>query len=41
MEKANEVINAIIMYGHHEIINPGEMHEKIEADEWGYSAIIG
>ena len=40
VEKANEVINAIIMFGHHEITNPGETHEKIEVEVWGYSANI-
>ena len=41
VQKAKDVINDIIMYGHHEITHPGLMHEEIEVPEWAYSAVIG
>merc|ERR1712061_845414 len=41
VEKAKEVINDIIMYGHHEITHEGMVHEEVEVEEWAYAAIIG
>jgi len=40
-ETAKEVINDIMMYGHHEITHPGEVHEEMEIEYWNYSYIIG
>eukprot|EP00928_Gymnodinium_smaydae_P009877 TRINITY_DN136_c0_g2_i1.p1 TRINITY_DN136_c0_g2~~TRINITY_DN136_c0_g2_i1.p1 ORF type:complete len:573 (+),score=219.31 TRINITY_DN136_c0_g2_i1:70-1788(+) len=41
VEQAKEVINSIVMYGHHEITHPGMAHKEIEAEEHQYRYIIG
>jgi len=41
VEQAKEVINSIIMYGHHEITHPDDAHEEIEVPAWAYAAVIG
>jgi len=41
VEKAKEVINDIVNFGHHEITHPGDGHEEVEVPEWCYAAIIG
>lgn len=41
VEKAKEVIESIIKYGHHEITHPGEVHDECEVEDWCYAAIIG
>jgi len=41
VEKAKEVVNDIVMYYHHEITHPGEVHEELEIEEWNYRFIIG
>eukprot|EP00929_Paragymnodinium_shiwhaense_P124289 TRINITY_DN9944_c0_g2_i1.p1 TRINITY_DN9944_c0_g2~~TRINITY_DN9944_c0_g2_i1.p1 ORF type:complete len:533 (+),score=214.05 TRINITY_DN9944_c0_g2_i1:84-1601(+) len=41
VEKAKEVINDILMYGHHEVTHPGDVHEEMEVPEWCYAALIG
>ncbi|CAK0911462.1 unnamed protein product [Prorocentrum cordatum] len=41
VEKAKEVINDIVMYYHHEITHPGDVHEELEIEEWNYRFIIG
>jgi len=40
-EKAKEVINDIVMYYHHEITHPGDVHEELEIEEYNYRFIIG
>jgi len=41
VEKAKNVINDIVMYGHAEITHPGQVHEELEVDPWAYKYIIG
>lgn len=41
VEKAKDVINDIIMYYHHEITHPGEIHEEFTVPTWSLSFIIG
>merc|ERR1712137_1542512 len=41
VEQAKEVINNIIMYGHHEITHPGAAHAELEVEPWKYSFLIG
>eukprot|EP00403_Amphidinium_massartii_P028771 CAMPEP_0178399146 /NCGR_PEP_ID=MMETSP0689_2-20121128/15132_1 /TAXON_ID=160604 /ORGANISM="Amphidinium massartii, Strain CS-259" /LENGTH=524 /DNA_ID=CAMNT_0020019919 /DNA_START=60 /DNA_END=1634 /DNA_ORIENTATION=- len=41
VEKAKEVINDILMYYHHEITHPGEVHEEFELPGWAYAYVIG
>jgi len=41
VEKAKEVVNDIVMYYHHEITHPGDVHEELEIEEWNYRFIIG
>jgi rRNA processing protein Krr1/Pno1 len=41
VEKAKEVVNDIVMYYHHEITHPGEVHEELEIEEWNYRFLIG
>lgn len=41
VEKAKEVINNILMYGHDEITHPGDTHMEIEIPDWAYGAVIG
>jgi len=41
VDKAKEVIESIVKYGHHEITHPGEVHDEVEVEEWCYAAIIG
>jgi len=41
VEKAKEVINDIIMYYHHPITHPDQVHEEIEVPGWCISFIIG
>merc|ERR1719433_2162578 len=41
VEKAKEVINEIIMYYHHPITHPDQVHEEIEVPNWCISFIIG
>mmetsp|Transcript_48059 Transcript_48059/g.114208 ORF Transcript_48059/g.114208 Transcript_48059/m.114208 type:complete len:532 (+) Transcript_48059:101-1696(+) len=41
VEKAKEIINDILMYYHHEITHPGEVHEEFELPGWAYAYVIG
>lgn len=41
VEEAKEVINSIVMYGHHEVTHPGEVHSEIEVDNFSLRYIIG
>jgi rRNA processing protein Krr1/Pno1 len=41
VEKAKAVINDIVMYYHHEITHPGQVHEEFEVPDWMYRFIIG
>jgi len=41
VEEAKEVINSIVMYGHHEITHPGKTHRELEVESWKYSFLIG
>lgn len=41
VEEAKEVINSIMMYQHHEITHPGQVHQELEVEQWAYSFIIG
>jgi len=41
VEKAKAVINDILMYYHHEITHPGQVHEEMEVADWAYRFIIG
>lgn len=41
VEKAKEVINDIVMYYHHEITHPGEVHEEMEVYPSQFNFIIG
>lgn len=41
VEKAKEVINDIIMYYHHPITHPDQVHEEFEVPQWALSFIIG
>lgn len=41
VEKAKEVINDIVMYYHHPITHPDQVHEEIEVPVWYLSYIIG
>jgi len=41
VEKAKEVVNDIIMYYHHEITHPGQVHKEIEVEPHQTRFIIG
>jgi len=41
VEEAKEVLNSLILYGHHEITHPGKVHEEMEVDAYAYKYIIG
>lgn len=41
VEKAKEAINHILMYYHHEVTHPGEVHEEIDVPSWALSFVIG
>jgi rRNA processing protein Krr1/Pno1 len=41
VETAKEVVNDIVMYYHHDITHPGQVHEELEIEEWNYRFIIG
>merc|ERR1719296_646092 len=41
VEQAKEVINNIVMYGHHDITHPGAAHAELEVETWKYSFLIG
>jgi rRNA processing protein Krr1/Pno1 len=41
VEEAKNVINSIMMYGHHEVTHPGMVHEELDVEKWQYSFIIG
>lgn len=41
VEKAKEVINSLILYGHHELTHPGVDHKEMAVESWQYSFIIG
>merc|ERR1712238_326017 len=41
VEQAKDVINHIVMYGHHEITHPGASHAELEVETWKYSFLIG
>lgn len=41
VEKAKEIINAILMYGHHEVTHPDIVHEEMEIPQECYGFIIG
>jgi len=41
VEKAKEVVNDIVMYGHHEVTHPGETHKEIEVEPHQLRFIIG
>merc|ERR1719188_271739 len=40
VETAKEVVNDIVMYYHHDITHPGQIHEEMEIEEWNYRFII-
>jgi len=41
VQKGKEVVEAIILHGHHEITHPGMAHAELEVAGWQYSFIIG
>merc|ERR1719203_1416499 len=41
VEEAEECINSIMMYNHHEITHPGHVHAELEVDRWSLRYIIG
>merc|ERR1712113_651433 len=41
VEKAKEVLNDIVYYGHHPLTHEGVIHEELEIEEWCYKFIIG
>jgi len=41
VEKAKNVINDIVMYGHSELTHPGQVHAEVEVEPWCYKYIIG
>ena len=36
-----EIITSIAMYGHHELIHPGQDHKELEIEQWRYPFLIG
>jgi len=36
-----EIINSIVMYGHHAVTHPGQAHAEMEVEEWRYRYLIG
>mmetsp|Transcript_83841 Transcript_83841/g.132031 ORF Transcript_83841/g.132031 Transcript_83841/m.132031 type:complete len:529 (+) Transcript_83841:89-1675(+) len=41
VDQAKEIINSILMYGHHEVTHPDEAHEEMEIPQESYGFIIG
>merc|ERR1712194_986474 len=41
VDRAKEVLNDIVYYGHHPITHEGVVHEELEIGEWQYAYIIG
>jgi len=41
VEKAKEIIQSIVTYGHHEVTHEGKVHQEMEIEEWRYRFLIG
>jgi polyribonucleotide nucleotidyltransferase len=41
VEKAKEVVESIVKFGHHEVTHPGDDHAELDIPSWSYSFIIG